>query len=152
MKWSCAPFFLLLVLASAFAAQGAPLQGAPLRGAPLQDLVSGKTVESRELLDQGKVLVFVEKDCAACSRQVNELKECRGLSQEAWVLISTDTPRVAKAEKLRQPERAAAYVIKSKSLFPEIRGTPTVVVKDHLALGLQSCEQILSRLQEGPWN
>lgn len=104
------------------------------------DLRSGEELSSEELLSQGKVLIFVEKGCEACRALRKELEDCKEPLPSQFYWISTDSHRTARVEFRRFGK--TPFVVRSPREFPELRGTPTVMVGAQRHLGLASCEDV----------
>lgn len=127
-------------LLTASATLFALLWSCPLWAEALIDLKTGTQIQVNELLQQGQVLVFVEKDCAICKRYVADLQGCRSALKSAIVVVSVSTAAQTKEMKRFLPREFPLYLVKGE--VKALAATPTTRTARGQKVGIMSCAQV----------
>jgi hypothetical protein len=112
----------------------------PIARADLLSLESGAKVTSTDLLKQGYLLIYIEKDCSACLSYVGRLDTCPGAVKEKIALVSVSSAANSQALQKQLPKNYPFFVSRQKPKF--LRATPTTVSIEKTQVGILNCEQL----------
>lgn len=102
---------------------------------------SGEKKTRAELLNSGRILVYLEKDCEVCQEYLAELKKCNPNVQSRIVFVSVNTPAQTQIIKRKLPFDSDLYVVKGGN-SSEVQATPTTIFSKGEKVGVLKCSDL----------
>ncbi len=108
-------------------------------------LRTGERTPLQSLLQQGRVLVVVERECLACVRYADLLRTCS--QKPAFISLSSGQQTEDFARKVAQG--SDVYLLSRDSAAPELkRATPVTLYRGRQRVGAMTCRD-LERWMQG---
>lgn len=120
----------------------------PSFGEVLIDIKSGNQVSAADLLNRGKVLVYIERGCSICHKYVQDIDRCNESIRALIQIVSVSTPAQTKEMARSIPSRLPLYVVKDLKASRKVSATPTTQLAQLQQVGALSCadlETLVSR-------
>lgn len=111
-------------------------------------LKDGQKAMAEDLLQQGSILVYLEKDCVPCLKYARDLQECEAAIRAKIVFVSVSTPAQTKALARQLPKEFPLYVLNERQRPSFLKATPTTRTMDLKLIGPLECSRFASSPSE----
>lgn len=117
------------------------------KGEELIGLSSGKMVRTQSLLNQGKIVIYIQKNCLICHDYLEKIKNCKKINQELIQIVSLNSPSKTKKSLSLYLNLWPIYIYKNYKLKKQNRVTPTTLFGSEIKIGPLSCQELFDYIK-----